>query len=364
MYQDLEIIDFHTHFPTTKPWFQGMGLDTRETYRERRGQRRADIADGHAQAYRDAWRKEWDVDPPEANPPDDETQADRWAQEVDKYGLRAVAFVTGGGNENLARVIQRHPDKFVGFAHHYPFTEDAAEKLRFAVTEYGFRGYKLLAPMLDRPIEDEAAYPVWEVCAELEIPVLIHFGIQGGGGGIAWHANINPLKLHNVAKDFPDVEFVVPHFGCAWIRETKPDVIITHPAEDYHPDHRYTHQMVLDAAQLARVRNYPSDLPPHRNTLPIAFMDGVLGLSFIPEEWVDITDFFAQKVEMLSKHVSQMMPDTYDPNFQLPAPEANPFLRMITLQSGFRGLQCGVAYAEAFIWWKSFNRIVPKRLLP
>jgi predicted TIM-barrel fold metal-dependent hydrolase len=219
MYKDLKIIDFHAHFPTTKPWFQGMGHDP-ATYRERRGQRRADIADGYAQAYRVAWRKEWDFDAPETNPPDDETQADRWAQEVDKYGLRAVAFVTGGGNENLARVIQRYPDKFVGFAHHYPFTDDAVEKLKIAVTDYGFRGYKLLAPMLDRPIEDEAAYPVWEMCAELEIPVLIHFGIQGGGGGIAWHENINPLKLHNVAKDFPDVAFVVPHFGCAWIRET------------------------------------------------------------------------------------------------------------------------------------------------
>lgn len=220
MYQDLEIIDFHTHFPTTKPWFYGMGPDVRDVYRKRRGQHRADIAEEHARAYRAAWRKEWDFDPPEHNSPDDETQADRWAQEVDKYGLRAVAFVTGGGNENLAKIIQRHPDKFIGFAHHYPFADDAAEKLRVAVIEYGFRGYKLLAPMLDRPIEDEAAYPVWEMCAELNIPVLIHFGIQGGGGGIAWHENINPLKLHNVAKDFPDVEFVVPHFGCAWIRET------------------------------------------------------------------------------------------------------------------------------------------------
>jgi hypothetical protein len=220
MYQDLEIIDFHTHFPTTKPWFEGMGPDPRDAYRARRGQRRASMAEGHAKAYQAAWRKEWDFDPPETNPPDDEIQADRWAQEVDKYGLRAVGFVTGGGNANLARVVRRDPNKFVGFAHHYPFAEDAAEKLRLAVTEYGFRGYKVLAPMLDRPIEDEAAYPVWEMCAELDIPVLIHFGIQGGGGGIAWHENINPLKLHNVAKDFPDVEFVVPHFGCAWIRET------------------------------------------------------------------------------------------------------------------------------------------------
>jgi predicted TIM-barrel fold metal-dependent hydrolase len=220
MYQDLEIIDFHTHFPTTKPWFQDMGPDAREVYLERRGQRRTDIAKEHARAYQSAWRKEWDFDPPEPDPPDDATQADRWAQEVNKYGLRAVGFVTGGGNENLAKVIQRYPDKFIGFAHHYPFAEDAAEKLRVAVNEYGFRAYKLLAPNLDRPIEDEAAYPVWEMCAELEIPVLIHCGMPGGGGGIAWHENINPLKLHNVAKDFPDVQFVVPHFGCAWIRET------------------------------------------------------------------------------------------------------------------------------------------------
>ena len=55
---------------------------------------------------------------------------------------------------------------------------------------------------------------------ELGIPVLIHFGIQGSSGGIAWHQNINPLKLHNVAKFFPEVDFVVPHFGCAWERET------------------------------------------------------------------------------------------------------------------------------------------------
>lgn len=220
MYLALEIIDFHTHFPTNLPWFAQMGPDARQQYAERRGQRRAKIAREQAMAYSRQWRLTWGFDPPESNPPDDETQADRWAAEVDKYGLRAVGFVTGGGNDNLARIVARHPDKFVGFAHHYPFRESAADELKRAVTELGLKGYKLLAPTLDRPIEDEAAYPVWEMCAELDIPVLIHFGIQGAGGGIAWHENINPLKLHNVAKDFPDVNFVVPHFGCAWIRET------------------------------------------------------------------------------------------------------------------------------------------------
>ncbi|MEO1289729.1 MAG: PIG-L family deacetylase [Chloroflexota bacterium] len=149
------------------------------------------------------------------------------------------------------------------------------------------------------------------------------------------------------------------------IRQAQPDIIITHPKDDYHPDHRYTHEMVLDAAQLARVRNYPHlDLAPYRQPCPIAFMDGVLGLSFIPEEWVDISDFFATKSEMLSKHVSQMMPDTYDPDFEMPPLEQNPMMRMIGIQSAYRGMQCGVAYAEAFIYWKSFNRVVPRRILP
>ena len=86
--------------------------------------------------------------------------------------------------------------------------------------EYGFKGYKLLGPTINRPLSDHSLYPVWETCAELDIPVLIHFGILGAGGGVAWHENINPLVLNQAARDFPDVTFVVPHFGCGWVRET------------------------------------------------------------------------------------------------------------------------------------------------
>ena len=220
MYNGLKVIDFHVHFPTQREWFVGRGPNPRQQYVERVGAKRAAVARELAMKYNRQWRATWGFDQAERNGYTDEEQADRWAEEVKRYGLRAVGFVTGGGNENLAMVIKRHPDIFVGFAHNYLFGENAAEELRRAVTEDGMKGYKLLAPMLDAPVEDESAYPVWEVCAELDIPVLIHFGIQGSGGGIAWHENINPLKLHNIAKDFPEVTFVVPHFGCAWIRET------------------------------------------------------------------------------------------------------------------------------------------------
>lgn len=220
MYQDLHVIDFHSHFPTSKPWFAGMGPDQRQAFIDRVGEKRAAIAREHAMAYNKEWRLAWDFPRPEQDRPADEVQADRWAAEIDKYGLRAVGFVTGGGNDHLAGIVDKYPGKFVGFAHNYLFAENAVEELYRAVNELGMKAYKLLAPGLDRPIEDEAAYPVWEACADLDIPVLVHFGIMGSGGGIATHENINPLKLHNVAKHFPDVTFVVPHFGCAWVRET------------------------------------------------------------------------------------------------------------------------------------------------
>ncbi|HLS02800.1 MAG TPA: amidohydrolase family protein, partial [Beutenbergiaceae bacterium] len=40
-----------------------------------------------------------------------------------------------------------------------------------------------------------------------------------GGGGTAWHTNINPLMLHDVAKAFTYTTFVIPHFGCGYPKE-------------------------------------------------------------------------------------------------------------------------------------------------
>jgi predicted TIM-barrel fold metal-dependent hydrolase len=213
-YQDLRVIDFHVHFPTSQ----------RGSFGPPRAPQRSPEAEQavrtYAEALRREWRLAWDFPEPEREQHSDEEQADRWAAEVDRYGLDYVGFVTGGGNDNLARVVARHPDKFVGFAHHSPFAEGAADELERAVRTLGLRGYKIIAPALEQPIDDRAAYPVWEKAAELGIPVLIHFGILGGGGGVAWHVNMDPLRLHNVARDFPTVPFVVPHFGCGYVRET------------------------------------------------------------------------------------------------------------------------------------------------
>jgi LmbE family N-acetylglucosaminyl deacetylase len=148
------------------------------------------------------------------------------------------------------------------------------------------------------------------------------------------------------------------------IRETAPDLIITHPQEDYHPDHRVTSQLVLSAAQIARTANYPSQHPPHRAQVPIAFMDPERGIGPQPQEYVDISEVWAHKLAMLDCHRSQLMPAGYDEAFVLPPPEANPFHHYAHAMSAFRGLAANCAFAEGFTFWQAANRIVTRRLLP
>jgi len=149
------------------------------------------------------------------------------------------------------------------------------------------------------------------------------------------------------------------------IREAQPDVIITHPPDDYHPDHKTTSRLVMDAAQVARTSNYPSRFEPHRAQVPVAFMEAERGIDFLPEDYVDITSVWDTKIKMLTQHVSQMMPpEKYDPAFVMPPVEQTFFYRYAQIVSAFRGLACSIPYAEGFRWWRAANRIVTRRVLP
>jgi uncharacterized protein len=218
MFQDLHVIDFHAHFPIRGDVTEG-GHRTREpapgaVSAERDAARRAQL-----QRYQEQWRLAWDFPEPEREPYSTEEQAARWAAEVERHGLDRVVFVTGRDNDELSRAVALHPDKFIGLAHHEITRPDAAQELERAATQLGLRGYKLLAPTVGVLLNDRALYPVWEVCERLGLPVLIHFGMLGGAGGVSYHPNITPAVLEPVARDFPTVDFVVPHFGIQYVTD-------------------------------------------------------------------------------------------------------------------------------------------------
>ncbi|MHA1795071.1 MAG: PIG-L deacetylase family protein, partial [Promethearchaeota archaeon] len=95
------------------------------------------------------------------------------------------------------------------------------------------------------------------------------------------------------------------------IRNYDPDLILTHRVNDYHRDHRYCGQLVMDANNMLIVPHYCPDTPisKTRKQPVICYLyDHFLKpYPFIPNILLDITDVFDQKAKALICHKSQMM---------------------------------------------------------
>lgn len=91
------------------------------------------------------------------------------------------------------------------------------------------------------------------------------------------------------------------------IRNFKPDLILTHRPNDYHPDHRYTSVLVQDAAYMVTVPAVCPDTP-HLERDPVVMYlsdDFKKPIPFRADVVVDIGPQFDTLVDMLACHVSQ-----------------------------------------------------------
>jgi len=91
------------------------------------------------------------------------------------------------------------------------------------------------------------------------------------------------------------------------IRSWRADIVITHRPNDYHPDHRYTSQLVQDAAYMVMVPNIaPGVAPLRKNPLFLYFQDHFQKpYPFRPDIAVNIDEVFEQKIKALDAHSSQ-----------------------------------------------------------
>ncbi len=92
------------------------------------------------------------------------------------------------------------------------------------------------------------------------------------------------------------------------IREQKADIVICPRPYDYHPDHRYTGVLVLDAAYMVTV---PTILPKvpivEKNPLFLFMSDGFIHPEpFKADVCIDIDDVIEKKMDMYHQHKSQM----------------------------------------------------------
>jgi LmbE family N-acetylglucosaminyl deacetylase len=91
------------------------------------------------------------------------------------------------------------------------------------------------------------------------------------------------------------------------IRRFDPDILIAHRVTEYHRDHRYAAQLVLDASFVLQVPLvYPKVPAPRR--VPVIFYACDFfteGTPFRADFIVDVTDVLETRTHMLLEHVSQ-----------------------------------------------------------
>jgi uncharacterized protein len=140
-------------------------------------------------------------------------------------------------NDALAEAIQRHPDRFAGFAH-LPMRdpEAAAVELTRAVRELGFHGALINGTTEDRFLDDPRFDPILAAAETLAVPVYLHphlapeavraayYGNLPSNAGVVletagwgWHSetaiHVLRLVLSGTLDRHPRLKLIVGHMG-------------------------------------------------------------------------------------------------------------------------------------------------------
>jgi len=93
-----------------------------------------------------------------------------------------------------------------------------------------------------------------------------------------------------------------------FVREVDPDLVLGPRPNDYHPDHRYTAQLLQDAAYLLIVPNVCPDTPALEANPVFGYVADHFRkpAPFEPDVVLDVSDVESRKIDALHCHESQM----------------------------------------------------------
>jgi LmbE family N-acetylglucosaminyl deacetylase len=121
------------------------------------------------------------------------------------------------------------------------------------------------------------------------------------------------------------------------ITQIKPEVIYLHNRSDVHSDHQVSFGSIISATKSFR-HPYIKRILMYETISETEFAPALHENAFLPNYFVDITKFIEKKIEIMKLYKSEIK--------EHPFPRSEKNIRALAT---FRGAQCGVEYAEAFM---------------
>lgn len=129
--------------------------------------------------------------------------AEELLAQMDEYNVEKTVICTYPIRESL-KAADKYPDRFIGAAWINPAEACAADQVRDAVKNHGFKAVKLHPLMHSYLPNDECVFPIAELAGELDIPLMIHTG----------HPPYSlPWSVAQLAELYPDITMVMIHMG-------------------------------------------------------------------------------------------------------------------------------------------------------
>ncbi len=166
-----------------------------------------------AEQLRRSKRMPWDR--PDASP----SLHDEAMAPVDRaviLGLRSKFLEADISPEDVARYVQRDPDKYLGFAGIDP-TEDHPETAIEEARKLGLVGVTMSPAAQGFHPADTRAMAVYEACESLGMPVVLETGAAMARSAKMEFAQ--PFLLDEVARTYPDLKLVLSSIGFPFIEQ-------------------------------------------------------------------------------------------------------------------------------------------------
>jgi predicted TIM-barrel fold metal-dependent hydrolase len=159
--------------------------------------------------------------------PDPRELAGHWLHELDRHGVGRAAMIASvpGDEDSTCAAAEVSSGRLVPYAMFNPTEADAPARLEKALAR-GLRGICLFPAMQRYSLHDERVEVLLKQVAKGGIAVFVHCGVLTVGVrnklNLPSHFDLrfsNPADLHAVALRYPQIPFVMPHFGAGYFRE-------------------------------------------------------------------------------------------------------------------------------------------------